>query len=114
MSKDPHAPGGMAADGKPSEKLLRLWNTKGFAHPKAMLAGPPDASGLRLYNQITWVGSVAVIKEGTEERMYTSYFCPPNWPQGIAQWDDDKEVFVSILTAAWLPGIQWVMKTKPE
>ena len=52
-----------------------------------MLPGP-------LLNESTWVGSVAVVRQGGAERMYTTYVCPsPGGAQGIAQWDDEEEVF---------------------
>eukprot|EP01045_Picozoa_sp_COSAG04_P005323 COSAG04_NODE_246_length_18912_cov_7.669537_1_plen_336_part_00 len=79
--------GGMAPDGRPDAASLRRWNPHGFAHPKPMLPGP-------LLNESTWVGSVAVVRQGGAERMYTTYVCPsPGGAQGIAQWDDEEEVF---------------------
>ena len=44
--------------GLPDPSLLARWNPKGFAHPKAMLAGPGEP---RLFNMSTWVGSLTVL-----------------------------------------------------
>lgn len=110
-SEDSRAPGGMADDGRPDEALLQSWNPDGFVHPKAMIAGPVNER----YDFNTWVGTTAVIREGDEERMYTSYTQPQaGGASGLARWDDDAEVFVPVGNPQPEPGIQWVMKQRPE
>jgi hypothetical protein len=39
-SNNSRDPGGMAKSGRPDAASIALWNPHGFAHPKAMLAGP--------------------------------------------------------------------------
>jgi hypothetical protein len=100
-SEAKHDPGGMAADGRPSAALLARWNPRGFAHPRAMLAGPGEPPE---FNMSTWIGSLTVLSEHGEERMYTTFVCPNGGPDqlfGLARWDDAAEVFRPVGGAAY-------------
>jgi hypothetical protein len=108
-------PGGMAATGRPNATEIAEWNPESFPHPRAMLAGP--GRPIRNYEDNTWVGSLTVIREVTEERMYLTYVCPNTQLQGLALWDDGDEVFKPVSGEKGYDmrysGAQWVQLLKP-
>jgi hypothetical protein len=142
VSTDASAPGGMASDGLPDPALLKRWNPRGFAHPRAMLAGPGEPP---LFNMSTWVGSLTVltdevevevaaeaatlvdldgtaeqeVKRVREERMYLTYVCPNGGPDrlyGVARWDDTAQLFQPVPGAGYkmrYSGAQTVQLQRP-
>jgi hypothetical protein len=80
-----------------------------------MLAGP--GRPLRNYEDNTWVGSLTVLRNVSEERMYLTYVCPNTQLQGLALWDDSDEVFRPVRGSGYdmrYSGAQWVQRVKPS
>ena len=109
-------PGGMAADGRPNPTEIAEWNPDSFPHPRAMLAAP--GRPVRNYKDNTWVGSLTVLRDAAEERMYLTYVCPNTQLQGLARWDDVAEVFKPVGGEQGYnmrySGAQWVQLLKPS
>ena len=64
----------------------------------------------------TWVGSLTVLSEEEETRMYITYVCPNGGPDklfGIALWNEEKQVNIGSIWISLQP-LARLMATPPR